>query len=130
MNFRHSFIDPFRRSWHAAELLLHLKLFTLANAPYAQTLLVTFVVLCALLALVFRWRAVTSFEQLVAVWMVLAWLIPQVTSGLSQYRSEAALLPMAILVVLLPRTLALALIAAAIAVAIPMEVLFLRNTLV
>ena len=72
----------------------------------------------------------TSFERLVAVWTVLAWLIPQVTSSLSQYRSEAALLPMAILIALLPRTLAAVVIAAAIAVAIPMEVLFLRNTLV
>ncbi len=130
VNFGHSFIDPFGHSWHAAGLLLRLKLFTLANAPYAQTLVVTFVVLCALLAVVFRWREVNSFERLVAVWMALTWLIPQVTSGLSQYRSEAALLPTAILVVLLPRTLAVALIAATIAVAIPMEVLFLRNTLV
>ena len=74
-------------------MLLHLKLFSLANAPYAQTLLVTFVVVCVLVAVAINWRTGTSFQVILVAWMLVAWAFPQATTGTSHYRGEAVLLP-------------------------------------
>ena len=136
-NFRHDFTNPFSRAFHALHLLVDWKLFTLANAPFAQTLIVTFTVVA--ITLVLGWRlagpffgrhAIRPFHVLVGLWMIGAWLIPQGTTAVSQYRGEAALLPAAILVGTLPRALAWPIVIALAALVVPMEVLFLRNTLV
>jgi hypothetical protein len=133
-NFGHWLTDPFTRTIHAGRLLVHGKLFTLANSPYAQTLLVSVAILCVLVALVvglvLRRTSLAGFQVVIVLWMLITWFVPQATTGTSQYRGEAALLPMAILIATLPRLLAAALIVAAVAVAIPMEVLFLRNVLI
>jgi len=129
-SYGHTLVEPFSRTIHAVELLAHRQLFTLANAPYAQALLVTFAVACVLAALVFKHAATTPFQVLFALWMLVAWLIPQATAGTSEYRAEAVLLPMAVMIGTLPRFLAVALVAAAVAISIPIEVLFLRGTLI
>ncbi len=79
---------------------------------------------------IFGRAAIKPFHVLVGLWMIGAWLIPQGTTAVSQYRGEAALLPAAILVGTLPRMLAWPIVVALIALVVPMEVLFLRNTLV
>lgn len=136
-NFRHDFTNPFSRAFHALRLLFDWKLFTLANAPLAQTLVVTFTVVA--ITIVLAWRlagphlgrpAIKPFQVLVGLWMIGAWVIPQGTTAVSQYRGEAALLPAAILVGTLPRLLAWPIVIALAALVVPMEVLFLRNTLV
>ena len=129
-NYQHFLANPFERAFHASGLLFDLRLFTLANAPYAQTLLVTFATGCVLVALAFGHSRITPFQLLLGLWIVVTWLITQATTGASPYRGEAALLPMAILIGTLPRLLAGAIVASAIAIAIPLELLFLRNTLV
>jgi hypothetical protein len=129
-SYGHTLTDPLGRTFHAIGLLFSWRLFSLANAPYAQTLLVTFAVASILLSLAFRCRTVTPFPGLFALWLLAAWVIPQAITGTSQYRGEAALLPMAILVRDLPRVLGVVIVAASIAVAVPIEILFLRNTLV
>jgi hypothetical protein len=83
-----------------------------------------------LISFAFRRSAVTPFQLLVGLWICVSWAIPQATSGTSTYRAEAALLPIAILIGSLPRLLAGAIVVAAILVAVRMEVLFLRNTLI
>ena len=129
-NFGHWLEDPFNGTIHALRLLEHWRLFTLAGATSAQALLVTAAMLATIVALAVRRPPITSFQLLVLVWMVAAWVIPEATSGTSHYRGEGALLPMAILIGLLPRALALAICIGTIAVAVPIEVLFLRNSLI
>jgi hypothetical protein len=129
-NFGHWLEDPFAGTIAAFHLLGRGTLFTLANVPSAQALLATGAVLGVAVAVLARGRRTTSFEVLLVIWMLAAWAIPEATSGTSHYRGEAALLPMAILIGVVPRVLAVALCVTAIAVSVPIEVLFLRNTLI
>jgi hypothetical protein len=129
-NYGHHLQEPFAPSLHALRLLFHGRFFSLGNAPAAQSLLVTVVMLTIVAALAVRPRSAKPIQILLVIWLVVAWVIPQATAGGSHYRGEAAFLPAAILIGFLPRVLAAALVAATLAVAIPMEVLFLRNTLI
>jgi hypothetical protein len=129
-NYGHALIDPFRRVLHAVGLLARFRLFTVANAPYAQTLLVAFAIVSILVALALRRPRPEPFQLMLAIWMLLAWLIPQAYYDGSPYRGENALIPIAILIATLPRVLAAVIIVGLVTVAIPMEVLFLRNTLI
>lgn len=76
-------------------------------------------------------RAGPSAQHLLLVYTLLFWAAPLTLGGqLSLYRSELLLLPAALLVPSLPRALQVAFVAAAVAVSIPMDVLFFRGVLV
>lgn len=100
------------------------------TAPNLQTLLLAAVGACVLVELVVRRASVTRAEWLVALWAALTWLLPNLETNLSINRSQAALLPLAVLVRRLPRPLVLIVLVAAVGLAIRMEQLFLDGTLV
>jgi hypothetical protein len=102
---------------------------SLFSARPAQTLFVALVVACCVAAVAVAWRRVGQIEVLIALWVVLAWALPHAETGVSLYRSEAALLPAALLLRRLPRPLALLFAAAAVALAVPMAKLFLTGRL-
>jgi hypothetical protein len=67
---------------------------------------------------------------LLVLWAVATWAFPPSQGNVSISRSQAALLPLALLVSRLPRPFAFALVIAAAAVAVAMEKLFLQGVLV
>ena len=69
-------------------------------------------------------------DSLVAIWALAAWLIPHIWANVSEYRSEAALLPVALLVGRLPQALSACIVVGAFLLVAPMELLFLRSVLV
>ena len=100
-NFDYGLQSPLHASAQGLHLLREFH-FDLADAPSWQSLLVAVVFLAVIGALLVRWRTVSAIEVLIVVWLLLTWLLVQSKSGLSAYRSEAALLPLAILVGRLP----------------------------
>jgi hypothetical protein len=112
--------DQLRPLWSSSELT-HV-------GPALQALLVTAVIV-ALLVQAWRRRPAQT-ELLVLLWGVVAWLVPLSQSYVSLQRSQAALLPLAVLLPRLPRPVVIALAVAAIAVAVAMEKLFLDGKIV
>jgi hypothetical protein len=122
-------------SFGVDSFLAHLK--PLVNARYRDakgfvTALQT--LFCAVLAwsVFLRKRARAQGRETPAlIYVAIFWLAPLCLGGrLSLYRSEALLLPAALLVPALPRGLQLTLCAAAVALFIPMSWLFFTNVLV
>ena len=68
-------------------------------------------------------------DGLLLSWAVLTWAVPLGQAAVSLPRSQAALLPLAILVRRLPRPVIAALVVAAIPIAVCMEKLFLEGKL-
>jgi hypothetical protein len=128
-NYGYETTQPFSRATQALHLLTGGDLFSMANAPFAQTLLATLVVFTCILFVAIRWRIVEPFEFVVCAWLLAAWVFPA-TVSMSIYRNEAVLLPVAILFPRLPRPLAVAFCLGAVACSIPMTILFLRGALV
>ncbi len=94
-----------------------------------QTLLVTSAVACVLVFTALRYRQLERWELLVLLWVAVTWLIPSATARLTVSRVEATLLPIALLVGRLPRPLAVAFVAAAVLLSVPIDLLFIRHTL-
>ena len=93
-----------------------------------QTLLCA--ALVVLVALRVRWRA-GARDSLLALYVAVFWLAPLTLGGaLSLYRAEALLLPAAALLPGAPRPVRAGFAAAAMALSIPMGVLFFRGILV
>lgn len=76
-----------------------------------------------------RRRSLARLDGLVLLWALATWALPLSQGAVSIQRSQAALLPLAILVHRLPRPVALVLVAACVPVAILMELLFLDGKL-
>jgi hypothetical protein len=113
-------------------LLAHLK--PLVNPRYRDfkgfvTSLQT--LLCTALMVGLAIRARRSGNPLLLLYVVAFWAAPLSLGGhLSFYRSEALLLPAAVLVPALPRALQISLLAAAVSISIPMSLLFFAGSLV
>ena len=121
--------DPLSPTFHAIETLADPTPFRVDNAVAFQTLLVTVVLVCVIAHAVRQGRAVGRTEAMLVLWAIAAWAVPATANPASIYRAQAALLPVAVLVGRLPRFLAAGLIVAAVAVSIPLELMFLRNLL-
>jgi hypothetical protein len=104
-------------------------LLALPTVKPLQSLFVALVGLCILVAVVVRRPRSLRADALILLWALATWALPQSETGLSRYRSQAALLPLAVLLPRLPRPLAIAFTVGAIALAIPMAVLFLEGRL-
>lgn len=104
-------------------------LFELGNALAFQTVLVTSVLVAVLLLLVVRRRSFARLDYLLVLWAIATWAFPLSQTNVSISRSQAALLPLALLVGRLPRFLAVPFVAAAVIIAIAMEKLFLQGVL-
>jgi len=131
-HYGHGFHNPFGVTWNAVlvvartrSLGLHWPLVT-----SLQTVIVTLVIGVVLLHLVVRPRTIGRPELLLALWVLVAWALPLTQANVSVWRSQATLAPLAILVARLPRSVALSVVAALIAVSVPMAVLFFQGKLI
>jgi len=128
--YGHGLHEPFGQVWNALVPLTRGDPFTRANAPALQTLLVSAVLLAVLLQLGLRRREAMRLDGLIALWAVVAWTLPLTATHLSIWRSQAALLPLAVLARRLPRPLAIAFAVCAAAVAVPVALLYFDGRLV
>ena len=125
--YGHHLQNPVAATRDALEPLVHGLPFDLTDAPALQTALVT-----AALAAVLVSAALGRRERgdgLLLSWAVLTWAVPLGQAAVSLPRSQAALLPLAILVRRLPRPVIAALVVVAIPIAVCMEKLFLEGKL-
>lgn len=128
--YGHGLQDPFSAVYAAAQSVFHGSAFHLVDAPALQTLFVALVLVLVLLDRLLHRASASAFDALVVIWALAAWLVPHIWANVSEYRSEAALLPIAILVGRLPRALSACIVAGAFLLVAPMELLFLRSVLV
>jgi hypothetical protein len=126
-NYGHHLINPvattrdlLRPLWSSSELT-HV-------GPALQMLLVTSVI-AAVVAFSVR-HPLERPELLVLLWGLVTWIVPLSQSYVSVQRSQAALLPLAVLLRRLPRPLVVVFAGAAVGVAVVMEKLFLDGKIV
>jgi hypothetical protein len=129
-HWNHHLRDPFTAVIDASRGLAHGRLFQAYHAVAIQTLLVTFVMAFLLAELFVRRHKALRSDWLVAIWAVATWVMALVQTNVSIWRSEAALIPGAILVRRLPASLAIAITAAALVVLLGTIRLFLRGLLI
>jgi hypothetical protein len=127
--YGHGPYDPLAPTLRAIGTLAHRTPFRVDNATAFQTLLVSVVLICVITHVVRQGRRVDRTEAMLVLWAIAAWAVPAAANPWSIYRAQAALLPVAVLVGRLPRALAAVLIVAAVAVSVPLELMFLRNLL-
>jgi hypothetical protein len=127
--YGHTVREPFASLLHAIVNLANVGSFPLKHVAAFQTLLVT-AVLVAILVRIIKLRGATPREDsLVATWAVATWLLPSSESHLAGHRGDAALLPAAILLARLPRKFRIGAVLAAVAISVPLEILYLRGGL-
>jgi hypothetical protein len=124
--YGHEWQSPLGALWHAISTYSHAGGVAIA----VQTTLVTVAVVAVLAHAFARRRALDRTDGLLLLWAVATWLVPLSQSVVALQRAHAALLPLAVLVARLPRPVLIPLAAAAIPVAVLMEVAFLRGTVV
>ena len=105
-------------------------LLDLANVSALQTLAVGLTVLLVVLWAFAKRRDLVDVDWLLLSVTLALWAAPLTQGNLSLYRSEAALVPAAVLLRKLPRPIVVALCAGAVLISIPMAVLFFERRLV
>jgi hypothetical protein len=131
--YGHEYQSPLYATRRALDPLLHDPPFHLATTPAVQTLLVT-AFLAAIVAAVgvaaIRRGRLDRLDTLLVLWALATWAVPLSQTNVSIQRSQAALLPLAILATRLPRPLLAPAVVAAVPLAVAMEKLFLEGVLV
>jgi hypothetical protein len=117
------FVDAVRPVFHGS-------LLGTAKAPALQTLLVGLILGCVFLQAALRWRRLTALDGLLLVWAAFYSLFPLTQANVSLLRSQAALLPLALLVRHLPRPLLFLTVGALLWLSVPITELFLSGKLV
>jgi hypothetical protein len=128
--YHHTLRNPLAAVQDAVLTLSRHSPFRIESAPALQTLLVTAVLASVLAVVALRRRDAERVDLLLALWAVGTWILPHAQANVSTYRSQAALLPLALLVRRLPAPLVLAIVVAAAALCVPMAELFLQGRLV
>lgn len=128
--YGHALQNPVVATSDALAPLVHGPVFVLDKAPAMQTALVTVALACVLGHAAARRRSLGRLDGLLLLWGVATWALPLAQANVSLQRSQAGLLPLAVLVARLPRPLLYALVVAAAAVAVAMEKLFLDGRIV
>ncbi len=127
--YGHGFREPFAPLHNALYIARHGSEFALRNIPYLETLIVFSILLCLFAALAAGWGKKSPESILIGMWAFATWVLTSVPAGLSHYREDAVLLPIAPLVRLLPGWLIGMLAAVAACLAVPMTVLYVRGQL-
>jgi hypothetical protein len=120
--YGHHLQNPVAATRDAVAPIFQEPFLALADAPAYQTALVTL----ALVAVLVEWaRHRDRGDALLVLWALATWAVPLSQSAVSLQRSQAALLPLAVLVGRLPRAAIAALVVTAVPIAICIEKLFL-----
>jgi hypothetical protein len=100
-------------------------------APNEQALVVAVVMVSLVVAAAIRWRRLDDRDWIILIAAIVFWLFPMSLGGrVRLYRADALLFPAVLLFRYLPIALQVVFLAAAIALAYPMSVLFFRGVLV
>jgi hypothetical protein len=128
----HGFHDPFGVTWNAVLVISRARSLDLqwALVTAFQTAIVGLVIAVVLVHLVSRRPMIGKSELLLAVWAVATWILPLTEATVSLWRNQAALAPLAVLVARLPRPVAFSMVAALVAISVPMAILFFDGTLI
>jgi hypothetical protein len=100
------------------------------RAGELQTVIVAVIVATVLARYVARWRTTSRVDHLLVIWAAITWAFPATQANVSLWRQNAALTPLAVLVVRLPRPLQAAAICGAAAIAVPIAWLYFENRLI
>jgi hypothetical protein len=128
--YHHNLQNPIAATWNLLHPLLHGSPFHYVKGPPLQTAVVTGLLLVLLLSAATQWRSLGRRDALILLWAIVTWAVPLSQAALSIQRSQAALLPLAVLVPKLPRPLQIGLIVASVGVAVAMENLFFHGDIV
>jgi hypothetical protein len=128
--YHHDLQNPIAALRDSLDPLMHGSPFELAKAPALQTVVVTAALLAVLVHALLRRHSYDPFDRAIMLWAVVTWAAPLSQAAVSLQRSQAALLPLAVLVRRLPRPVIFMLAVAAIPVAVAMEKLFLQGKIV
>src|SRR5439155_8719545 len=127
--YDHGLHNPFGAISNALILWSRTQSLASENVKALQTLAVSALLLAILLTTVVR-RTRPALELLFLLWAAATWALPLSQGNISVQRSQAALLPAAVLVARLPRPLLVVAIAAAVALSIPVARLYFDGLLV
>lgn len=128
--YGHHFQNAIAATRDSLRPLVHGSPFELSKAPAWQTALVTFALVAVVLWALRHRRSLDRVDALILLWAIPTWALPLSQAAVSIQRSQAALLPLAIAVRRLPRTLIVVLVVFAIPIAVAMEKLFLQGKIV
>jgi hypothetical protein len=125
-HYHYTVSDPFT-SWADDVKPLRHGIDGLASVPALEAAFVGALIILVLVHSAWRWRRVSDLELLALAFAVAVWLFPLSLQTVSIYRSDALLIPTALLVRRLPLAVAAVATAGAIALSVPMaEAFFVR----
>jgi hypothetical protein len=129
--YGHVLQEPLKRNWEEVRSAFDSSLLTIYQAPAVQTAFVTLVMTACLgvLGWEFLRRGLTRLDALMGIWAVAFWAFPLAQGNVALYRSQATLLPLAVLA-RLPGPAVYLMAGAAAWLTIPMTTLFLLTKLV
>ncbi|MDQ6822229.1 MAG: hypothetical protein M3076_18120 [Actinomycetota bacterium] len=128
--YGHGWHDPLSIFWSWIHPALHGSFLRLSSVPAVQTVFLGLLVGCLAVALALGWRELTALDGLLVLWAAFFFLFPLTQAGLSLIRSQAALLPLSLLLPRLPRPLMVLVLCAAVALSVPIAKLYLTGALV
>jgi hypothetical protein len=123
--YHHHLQNPLAATYDQLRPLVHGSPFDQLDATAWQTLLVTTVIAAVTVQAVRR-----RSDGLLVLWALVTWLVPLSQAAVEIQRSQAALLPVAVLLPRLPRRLAFVFAIAAVPIAVALEKLFLDGRIV
>jgi hypothetical protein len=130
-NYKHHFLNPVATTRDSLRPVVDWSPFELHKfGPALQTALVTAALAAVVIHALVRRGTLDRADALLLLFAVVTWVVPLSQSYVSLQRSQAALLPLAVLVRKLPRRVVIALAVAAVPVAAVMEKLFLQGKIV
>jgi hypothetical protein len=128
--YDHGLHNPFGAIFNALILWSRTQSLASENVKALQTLAVSALLLAILLTIVLRRTRPARLELLFLLSAAVTWALPLSQGNISVQRSQAALLPVAVLVARLPRPLLVVAIAATVALSIPVARLYFDGLLV
>jgi hypothetical protein len=128
--YDHGIHNPFGAISNALILWSRTQSFASENVKALQTLAVSALLLAILMTIVLRRARPARLELLFLLWAAVTWALPLSQGNISVQRSQAALLPVAVLVARLPRPLLVVAIIAAVGLSIPVARLYFDGLLV
>jgi hypothetical protein len=125
--YGHGFHNPFATFREQVEPVFHGSLLGTGKAPAVQTLIVGGVLFCVAVHAALHWRRLSALQGLLLVWAALFFLFPLTQANVGLHRSQAALVPAALLVRDLPQPLVAVLVGAVVWISVPIAELFLSG---
>ena len=126
-HYHHTAQDPFSAWWQKVDRLLQSGVHGLASVPDLEGAFVGLLLLVLIAHTAWRRREATALECLALLLAIAVWLFPLSLGDVDVYRSDALLIPLALLVRRLPLALGVPVVGIAVALSVPMaEAFFVR----